>query len=244
MSEERIYKVYKHTNILNGKIYIGITKQKPEQRWRNGNGYKNGHFKNAIQKYGWGNFKHLVLFDRLTQQEAENIEIELIAYFQSNKREYGYNEQNGGNTTGSHSEETKRKISESNKGKIYSKEVREKISKALKGKMSGKNNPMYGVRLCGELNPNFGKKLSKEIRDKISKNHADVSGKNNPMYDKGKKIIYIELNKIFNSISGASRELKIDRTSISKVCSHKRKSVKGLHFMFLDEYLEKGYNND
>lgn len=35
-----MYTVYKHTT-PSGKVYIGITKQKPWQRWNNGNGYKN-----------------------------------------------------------------------------------------------------------------------------------------------------------------------------------------------------------
>lgn len=37
---ERKYTVYKHTNIINKKVYIGITKQNPIERWRNGEGYK------------------------------------------------------------------------------------------------------------------------------------------------------------------------------------------------------------
>ena len=35
----REYSVYKHT-FPNGKVYIGITKQNPLKRWRNGTGYK------------------------------------------------------------------------------------------------------------------------------------------------------------------------------------------------------------
>ena len=46
--------IYKHTNNVNGKVYVGQTKQAIKERWRNGKGYKNNlYFYNSIQKYGW-----------------------------------------------------------------------------------------------------------------------------------------------------------------------------------------------
>lgn len=94
--EERIYKVYIHT-LPNGKKYVGITKQDVAQRWKNGNGYKsNSRFYKAIQKYGWDNITHEVLFENLTQEEAYKLEIELIALNESNNPNYGYNQTDGG----------------------------------------------------------------------------------------------------------------------------------------------------
>lgn len=64
--EDRIYKVYMHT-LPNGKKYVGITKRNVNERWKNGNGYKNNcRFYNAIRKYGWDNITHEILFDNLT----------------------------------------------------------------------------------------------------------------------------------------------------------------------------------
>lgn len=129
-----MYKVYKHTNKINGKVYVGITSMDVKRRWENGNGYsKQPLFWRAIQKYGWDSFSHEILYDGLSKQEAEEKEIELIAACKSTDRKYGYNIQNGGNTLGKHSEETCKKISESNKGKIITPEQRLKISNALKG---------------------------------------------------------------------------------------------------------------
>lgn len=34
------WKVYKHTNLVNGKVYIGITSGNPQHRWNGGRGYK------------------------------------------------------------------------------------------------------------------------------------------------------------------------------------------------------------
>lgn len=68
------YIVYRHTS-PNGKVYIGITSRKPEQRWKNVNGYKDSpKFYNAIKKYGWDNFKHEILFDGLNEITAKLIE--------------------------------------------------------------------------------------------------------------------------------------------------------------------------
>ena len=61
----RKYKVYKHT-FPNGKIYIGITSKKNvKRRWGNGgSGYKDQtYMRNAINKYGWENVKHEILYE-------------------------------------------------------------------------------------------------------------------------------------------------------------------------------------
>ena len=63
------YCVYKHTNKINGKVYIGQS-MNPKDRWsRQGHQYKGcTYFYNAIQKYGWNNFIHEILIDNLTQE--------------------------------------------------------------------------------------------------------------------------------------------------------------------------------
>lgn len=114
--KESSFIVYQHTNLINGKIYVGITALETEDRWRKGNGYySNTHFYNAIQKYGWDNFKHEILFSNLTQEEACKIEIELIAFHKSNLSEFGYNGSTGGEYGHSgckHSIESRKKMSE------------------------------------------------------------------------------------------------------------------------------------
>lgn len=158
------YTVYKHTNKTNGKVYIGITRQKSYQRWKGGKGYKpknvgtTSYIYNAIQKYGWNNFTHDILFTELTKEEAEQKEIELIAKYKSNQREFGYNLDKGGNSVGKMSDETiqklinihkdkeanaerYRKISESKKGMKFSDEHKLHLSQAKKGKQTGNENP-------------------------------------------------------------------------------------------------------
>ena len=73
MKEQQKWCIYKHTNKINGKIYIGQAKGRPELRWgRKGSNYKSSVlFYRAIQKYGWNNFCHEILFNDLTEDEAK-----------------------------------------------------------------------------------------------------------------------------------------------------------------------------
>ena len=111
--------VYKHTNKINGKSYIGITSRKPEDRW-GANGYKYQSqkskylcFSKAIQKYGWDSFTHEILFTGLTKEDACKKEKELISFYNS-KAPFGYNLTDGGEGTSGYevSEEFKQRRSE------------------------------------------------------------------------------------------------------------------------------------
>lgn len=94
--EDKCFTVYMHTS-PHGKRYIGITSREPKVRWRSGWGYiENAHFWNAIKLYKWQNFKHEILYTNLTKEEAEQKEIELIAFYDSANPEKGYNVSLGG----------------------------------------------------------------------------------------------------------------------------------------------------
>ena len=133
--------VYIHENLINGKVYIGITKQKPERRWDNGRGYVgNKHFYSAIQKYGWHNFNHRVLYDGLTKEQANAIEIALIAEYDSANPQFGYNIELGGNGKSRIADQTREKQRKSHKGATpwnlgipHSEETKRKIKEALTG---------------------------------------------------------------------------------------------------------------
>ena len=99
---ENTYSVYKHTNKINGKVYIGITRNQPEVRWgRNGSGYNFQLFGKAIKKYGWENFDHEVLYENLSHEDANAKEIELIKKYKATDNKYGYNVALGGSDVGS-----------------------------------------------------------------------------------------------------------------------------------------------
>ena len=201
---ENNYKVYIHI-FPNNKVYIGITRNRTDIRWANGKGYKSQKvMSNAINKYSWENIEHKVLYENLTKEEAEQKEIELIAFYKSNQRKYGYNIENGGNCVGKMSEETKKKISKSNIGKN-----------------TGIKNGMYGKHPKGEFKKgniphNKGKKTSEEERRKRSK-----------------PVLCVETGIVYYSAREANKQIGISYKSISSVCNKKRKTTGGYHREFI-----------
>lgn len=126
------WKVYIHTNKINGKMYIGITSTSLKRRFgANGNGY-NDHpkFWNAIKKYGWENFIHEIFASNLTYEEACNMERLLI--IKLNTIACGYNNKDGGNG-GKLSQEVKNKIKEKRAKQITTKESIEKMAATHRG---------------------------------------------------------------------------------------------------------------
>lgn len=239
------YTVYKHI-FPNNKVYIGVTCRKPEYRWDNGKGYyKNGQSRmyNAIQKYGWENVKHEILFENLTKEEAEQKEIELIEQYKSYNDKFGYNITKGGSCAGQLTkemrekmsisrkgkipwnkgipcrEETKRKLSETNKGqKAWNKGIpcSEEVKQILKIKNGGKNNYWYG------------KKLSVEHKEKISNSKKGIRKGGAIKFMQPVLQLDLERNfiKRYDCLKDAEKETGIPYQNISMCC---RKKVKKTH---------------
>ena len=129
------YTVYKHTS-PSGKVYIGITRQKPESRWQGGLGYRhNEYFFRAILKYGWDNFTHDILCTGLTMDAASQMEVALIEAHRSTDKRYGYNITTGGECF-KHSLESRALMSERRKGKgrrTIPEDIRQKMRDSHKG---------------------------------------------------------------------------------------------------------------
>lgn len=215
------YCVYKHT-APNGKVYIGQTCQQPEQRWKNGKGYSNNeYFTRAIQKYGWDNFQHEVLYDNLTKAEADALEIELIAKYNSTDNKYGFNIENGGYGKGKHSSETLKKMSVNRKGVAawnknipMSEEQRKYLSKIRKGRKSSFR----------------GKTHSEEAKKKIFESQIKNM----------KSVLCVETDTVYTSLKEAERETGVSSKHIGKVCSGKMYNGKryltagGYHWKYCD----------
>lgn len=210
--------VYRHT-APDGRVYIGITSQKPQARWQGGNGYKsNSYFTRAIQKYGWENFTHNILFCDLSESEAKQKEIELISEHKSNIRKYGFNISSGGESKKGTkiSDWQKKRISEASKGRVVSLETRKKLSQTTKNHWNDIDyrNHMRDIN-TGINNPQYGKARTEEER-KIRGAQTVLQ------YDMNNNFIaeYI-------SIHFASEQTGVSRDVISKCCKGVFKQGKG-----------------
>ena len=123
------YSVYVHT-FPDGKHYVGITKGDVEERWKNSFGYKTQYVFTAIVKFGWDNIQHDIIANGLSKQEACFLEKELIEKYDSMLEHNGYNVDLGG-TENFHSDATRKKISQSKKGREVSEETRAKHRLAM-----------------------------------------------------------------------------------------------------------------
>ena len=199
--------------------------QTPEQRWRHGEGYKSSpHFYAAIQKYGWDNFEHNILFQNLTKEEACKKEQELIAKYNSMNREYGYNSTSGGDIF------------------VMNEETKQKISQSLMGNKNGLGHPCSEEKKKKISEAQKGRRLTEEHKQKLSeaakKRHTPCSeqAKENIRKASHKKPVYCEeLNKVFESVQECSRQLGIPATNISKLCNGRGKTLKGYHLKYYDD---------
>ena len=159
----------------NNKKYIGVAikndDETPEQaclrRWgHNGEGYNTQRVGRAIKKYGWENVKHEILFECISEEEVDDLEISLIQKYDCQiDNGNGYNIDFGG------------------KHRIVSDHTRKKLSKAL----SGEKHPYYGKHRSEETKRrialgNIGKTVSEESRMRMSKSQTWQKGENNPRY--------------------------------------------------------------
>jgi len=181
--------IYKATNIVNGKVYIGKTKRtlkkrKSEHAFMAKVKDKRTAFQIAILEHGGVNaFKWEQIDTAETEAELNAKEKHWIAHYKADNPQFGYNIFEGG-IGAKHTPETRRKISEANKGRIsgmkgkhLTEESRRKLSEAAKNRspeilrkisesLKGKPKPEEHRRKLSEAHK--GKTLSPEHRQKMS----------------------------------------------------------------------------
>ena len=126
--------IYRATNLLNGKMYIGQTIKSLKIRINAHIQFKgNTYFKKAINKYGIENFKWDVLCECKDIDELNKMEEFCITFWDTFRN--GYNETTGGlnKARNKASKETRKKMSESRTGFKHTDETKKKISESKIG---------------------------------------------------------------------------------------------------------------
>ena len=233
--------IYLIQNKVNGKCYVGQTRRKKvEMRWCQ---HKNtpGIMKTAFDKHGVENFEFSVICE-IPNEELNDHEI-LEIRERNTLVPNGYNLESGGNTNVITHPETRKKMSEANKGernpnfgKTHTEETRKKMSEAQKWrapmseethrkmseaqkgkKATEETRAKISEATKGENNPNFGKKAREETRKKISE-------------ARWKSVRQLSLDgdliAVFDSMIQAGEFLGSDYSGISKCCRGKLKTHK------------------
>lgn len=128
--------IYKLTCLVNGKIYIGKTRdfnrRRNEYRHRENSNYRsyNTPINRAITKYGFENFKMEIIHYAKDQESMDTLEERLILYHKSHDPSIGYNSRVGP-LDSSLNYVTRRKMSEAHKGLKEKSSTKRKKSKAV-----------------------------------------------------------------------------------------------------------------
>ena len=223
--------IYKVTNKINNKSYIGQSKN-IEQRMRDHKSIsreRNVLLKRALKKYGVENFKYEVI-EMCELNKLDEREIYWISVLKPE-----YNLDTGGKGSPNHivSPQTKKILSE--KGK----EFWNKLDNETKNKIISQNlkRPKIGHEVSKETREklrqhNLGKKQSEETKEKRKKTMVEKKKNGYIQTNSGhrKKVICVETGEVFNSLKEAE-----DKYNLSTLCGHlkgKYETCKGKHYKY------------
>jgi len=228
--------IYKIINKINGKYYIGSSKN-IHKRWNshklylNKGNHHNQYLQRAWNKYGKDNFDFVILVsisekDLLTEEQK---------YLDSSIKSECYNASMiAGKVV--MTDEVKRKISISNTGKIRSEETKRKLSEMNKGKCFGNRHPLTEEtkRKLSEIH--LGKRHTEESKRKISeagigRNVTEQTRKKISCGKKSKKVYQFKNLITEETFEGTPCEFKIKHNlfhaSVSLLIHQKIKTTKG-----------------
>lgn len=232
--------IYCIENIENNKKYIGQSKD-INDRWRrhiselNHGKHDNDYLQKSWNKYGVDCFKFYVLeycnIEKLDEKEKYYIEL-----YNTLNRDLGYNLKSGGQNGGSvYSKETCRKMSKSVK-QSYDESL---IDKRRQDALNQWSNPEIKEKHIGYKNGMYGKHHSEKTKNKI----REIAKKKRKKKEI-RKILCIELNKVYDNASVAAREISgINASNILNVCYGKRQTTGGFHFKFVEDIYNNENNN-
>ena len=205
--------IYKITNQINNKQYVGQTVRSLTERFQE-HARKNSVVSQAIKKYGIENFIIEQIDSAKTIEELNKKEILWIDKLNT-MQPNGYNLCSGGGNT---------------KGYAHKPKSRKLMSAHRKGKYTGKQNHFYKKKHSKETR----KKMSEAWTEERKRQLADLSRERN-MRNQAVKVRNLETKQVFNSIKEAAEYYGLKPTHITRVCRGKRKTTGGFHWEYVDK---------
>lgn len=196
--------------VPDGRKYVGTTSMPVKRRWNHGNGYRFcSALWDVICELGWDAIDKEVIGESFTEDEASNLEQNLIAEYQTTNPSFGFNREAGGLRS----------------NKIIPEPIRLRQSESRKGKL----NPNFGKHFSEEhrrkiAESNSGQKRSKETCHRIGKAKEKpvaqytVAGRLLAIYPSGKEAALVTGAQVGH---------------ISKVCKGQRRSAGGFVWKFI-----------
>ena len=188
--------IYCIENIKNNKKYIGRSQNIRNRWYTHRSSLKRGDdsvlLQQAWNEFGEGNFK-LWIIEECDKSQLYEKEIYYIEEFQTRNINYGYNFTKGGSGTNGliHTDETKKKISESETGKIISNAIRLKMSTAGKNRKSSESTKSKISKSLMSNKRRLGTHQSEKYKSKLSVDLQGVKRK----YDGTSKYVGVYLVK-------------------------------------------------
>ena len=206
--------VYKITNRVNGKFYIGITRNTAEFRFRQHinnarHKAKYSRLAAAIIKYGKENFFVEVVETHSSDEQVKLAEIRLIKEARPH-----YNVTLGGDGTTGHT------LSEEQRQKARDRMLGSKIN--LGNKWSMERKAALSAKLKGRKAP-IETQLMRETRTANCRKRA---------LETRRKVVCVTTGMQYESISSAAKAHGLCTTTVSAICRKKRKAAYGIQFEF------------
>lgn len=218
----RIYSIYKITNLINLKCYIGFTSKKnPMYRWSShvscakNETAKRTYIQRAIRKHGKDNFEFQVIYQSKDFDHTLNVMEPFFILQLSTLKPSGYNVSVGGDKTTigiKHSEETKQKVMQSRLGRKHSEETKIKMSASAiqswtEERREKARNTRLGYKVSEETKRKLrGREVTQKTRQKMSES---LKGRQTSEETRHKRSISMTGKKL--NVSEANRKSASER---------------------------------
>lgn len=231
--------IYKVTNLINGKIYIGLTSGQLKRR-RNQHYYKTNSdtkesrsdFHNALKNFKEQDFYWEVIEDNIPVENLPTREKYWINYYNSYKNGYNMNSggANGDNFRNWRENNSKEIVS------LYARLGNQKMKEKLKQNPELEQKRKRNAKIGSIKYYNQHKEEVKQRSYETYLKHKETANKNLIEANKkrSKKILCIETGIIYESASEAARQNNLSQGNISSVCRGERKTTGKMHWKYIE----------